>query len=328
MNGNVLLSDIAKKCNVSINTVSKALRGKKGVSEKKRLEIAEVSKQMGYFPNQIALSLRYGTSKTIAIVFDNIVNPYFTTMTSKLHDLLIKNGYAILIFSGIYERLEQSDVLDILSRKVDGIITFIEPTTDVIETLKNMKIPIVLLGRKNENLHIDSVATEDFNGGYLAGKLLVELDCKNIGYIGSPLPIECSKRRLNGLLKALNENSQHYNEENFRFMNEKVIDTDLEILIKNGVDGIFFFNDIMAYSAYSILKKRNIKIPQDIKVIGFDDIQKEFLMPIELTTLTSDQDALVSSTIELLLDKIHGVRNVNDYIYKDFPVSIRHGETT
>lgn len=327
-NKNVRLIDIANELGYTVNTVSRALRDKSDIGESTKKKVKEVAKSMGYIPNSIASSLRNGNTKTIAIVFDNMVNPYFMIMADKLHNRLETLGYATMIFAARHNVFTIGSLKPIIYRKVDGIITFLEPDQKVIEICEKNKIPIVLIGRKNAKLKIDSVSTDDIVGGYEVGKLLAERGAQNIGYIGAPQEIECSVRRLNGLKMSLDDLKIPYDEKNMRYMSNRPLSDELNVLLRNNVDAIFFFNDVMALEGITILQKFNNRVPEDIKIVGFDNIQEEFFIPVELTTIASDKDKIVSSAIDILLYKInnkadyHKIRNV------DYEIFVKLGMTT
>lgn len=325
--GNVRLIDIAKEVGCTVNTVSRALRDKDDIGEKTKLKVREAAKRLGYIPNSLASSLRSGFSYTVAIVFENLVNPYYMIMTDKLLHRLESLGYATLIFA-VHDYLFKLDALSrILSRKVDGIITFLEPTEEVVDLCKKNNIALLLLGRKNTKLKIDSIATNDYSGGFIAGELLIEKGVKNVGYIGAPEAIECSVRRKNGLIDAFLKHNLGYNEENIRFMNGRSIQQEIDVLLKNGTDGIFFFNDLMAFEGMKYLRSKNYDIPGQIKVVGYDDIANEFPVPFNLTTVSSDKDLIVNSAVDLLYKKMQGFGDNNDLKILEIDVEIKMGAT-
>lgn len=325
--GNVRLIDIAKEVGCTVNTVSRALRDKDDIGEKTKLKVREAAKRLGYIPNSLASSLRSGFSYTVAIVFENLVNPYYMIMIDKLHHRLESLGYATLIFA-VHDYLFKLDALSrILSRKVDGIITFLEPTEEVVDLCKKNNIALLLLGRKNTKLKIDSIATNDYSGGFIAGELLIEKGVKNVGYIGAPEAIECSVRRKNGLIDAFLKHNLGYNEENIRFMNGRSIQQEIDVLLKNGTDGIFFFNDLMAFEGMKYLRSKNYDIPGQIKVVGYDDIANEFPVPFNLTTVSSDKDLIVNSAVDLLYKKMQGFGDNNDLKILEIDVEIKMGAT-
>jgi len=132
---NVRLIDIATALELTVNTVSRALRDKSDIGEETKELVKKTALEMGYIPNTIASSLRKGSSRTIAIVFDNLTNPYFMIMADKIHRRLGPMNYATMIFAGSNGQLGPEELIPIVSRKVDGILTFLEPTIKALDLL-------------------------------------------------------------------------------------------------------------------------------------------------------------------------------------------------
>ena len=323
---NVRLRDIAEEIGVTANTVSKAIRGKGGISEEKRKQILELVKERGYVPNRAAMSLRYGRSKMITIVFDNLINPYYMIMTRMLVDKFNSLDYDVMIVSGVYDRIELKDLGSILGNKVSGIITFVELSKEAAEALKREGVHIVLLGRKVFDIDVDSVSTDDFLGGYKVGNYLIEKGCKRIGYLGAPFMVECAQRRLAGFRKSLDENGIAYDDAWFQFMDREDMTEKAEVLFQNGVDGVFCFNDIMAANFYKLAQAHNLRVPEDIKIVGYDDVYNEFPMSIKFTSVGSDKKAVVDCAIRLLVNRIEGGANGLKE-HSEFGVFISEGVT-
>lgn len=323
---NVRLCDIAEEVGVTANTVSKAIRGKGGISDEKRKQILELVKERGYVPNRAAMSLRYGRSKMITVVFDNLINPYYMIMTRMLVYKFNSLDYDVMIVSGIYDCIELKDLGNILGNKVSGIITFVEPNEEAAEALKSEGIHVVLLGRKVFDIDIDTVSTDDFLGGYKVGKYLIEKGCKKIGYLGAPFMVECAQRRLAGLRKSLDENGIAYDDTCFQFMDREDMTEKAEALFQSGVDGVFCFNDIMAANFYKFVQKKNLRVPEDIKIVGYDDVYDEFPMSIKFTSVGSDKKGVVDCATELLVSRIEGtVKGPKEH--SEFSVYISEGVT-
>lgn len=324
---NVRLIDIAREVGVTVNTVSRALRDKEDIGYETKQTIKQVASNLGYIPNSIATSLRSGFSYTVAIVFDNMVNPYFMIMADKIHQQLDAVGYATMIFA-VYDYMFKQEFLgSIISRKVDGIITFLEPTKEVVATCKKNDIPIVLIGRKNTQLDIDMISTDDYSGGFMVGEQFVKKGVKNVGYLGAPKAIECSVRRQNGLRDAFLKHNLSFNEKNMRYMENNDFSKDLEIMIKNNVDGILFFNDVMALEGIKYLKERGYDVPGDIKVAGYDDIGEDFPISGELTTVASNKNLIVEKAVEILYKKMKNKMEYSSKKILDIDVQLKIGST-
>ena len=326
---NIRLSDIADELGVTVNTVSKAIRGAGGISERCRKEILETADKMGYVPNRVATSLRYGQSKMVAIVFDTLMNPYYMIMTDLLFSRLSRFGYDIIIFAGIYNQLKTEDPSNIMGRQVDGIITFIEPQPKVLEILKKNRIGIVLLGRQNKEIEVDSVSTDDFRGGYLMGEYLMEKQRKNVCYLGTSRSVECSQRRLNGLKQGLAAHGYTFCDDHTAYMEENNINPLVDELVQKNADAIFCFSDIMALQCIARLRKKGIRVPEDVLVTGYDDIQAEYPVPAPFVTVSSDKQKIADAAVDLLLEKIVRRKedsSMDDVKRLDFEVCIKEND--
>ncbi|XFA99268.1 LacI family DNA-binding transcriptional regulator [Candidatus Izemoplasma sp. B36] len=325
---NVRLIDIAQRLDLTANTVSRALRDKSDIGEETKELVRKTASEMGYIPNTIASSLRKGSSKTIAIVFDNLINPYFMIMADKIHRKLEPLNYATMIFAGSNGRLGSKQLIPIVSRKVDAIITFLEPTKKTLELLNKNDIPIILVGRVNQSLKVDSISTKDYEGAYQIGKLFVSKGSKECGYIGAPISVECSQRRMSGFKQGIIDSGGTVSDQNLRYMNDELIIEDVECLLKQNVDSIFCFNDMMALEVYSLLQNKGIKVPEEVKVAGFDNLRKEFTIPINLTTIDTDKDGIIDLAVDTLLTKIKSKSELSIPRYINFDVQLIEGDTT
>jgi LacI family transcriptional regulator len=304
----VLLKDIAERSGLTINTVSRALKDKNDISVTTRKEIQRLAVEMGYVPDSIASSLRSGYTKTIGIVFDNIANPYFTIMTELIYEELIRDGYDMMIFTSSGERA-QFDTMSfnkMVSRRIDGIITFLKPTTDVVELARQNRIPLVILGREGDDIGVDSVYTDDYLGGYRIGEHLSQQGHKKIGYIGAPRDILCSLKRHEGMSDYLRKNADDKTmvEAIYLEHGNLALEEPIERLLTQGVTAIFCFNDTMAYEAISILNRSGYDVPRDIAIVGYDNIEGRLHIPVHLTTIDTDKKELTRRAIHMLMRRI------------------------
>jgi LacI family transcriptional regulator len=304
----ILLKDIAEKSGLTINTVSRALKDKSDISLATRKEVQQLAVQMGYIPDVIASSLRSGFTKTIGIMFDNIANPYFMIMTELIYEELRKDGYDIMIFtsSGDKAQFDLESFHKMVSRRIDGIITFLKPTPEVVVAVKANQIPIVILGREGDDIGIDSVYTNDLYGGYQIGKHLYLNNHRKVGYIGAPNDILCSVKRYEGLQKFFTESYLPIPDENIKYLShgnmslkEKVLD-----LIERKITAIFCFNDTMAYEAIHIINQLGLRVPEDIAVCGYDNLEERIPIPVMLTTVDTNKRELTRKAIHMLMRRI------------------------
>jgi LacI family transcriptional regulator len=302
----VRLKDIAKKTGLTINTVSRAIQDKPDISDATKRLVQQVAKELGYVPNVIARSMRSGFTNTIGIVFDNISNPYYMIMTDLLHQELQQQGYDVFIItsSGENGKFDQVTLNKILSRKIDGIISFLKPNEATANLIKENHIPIVIIGREGDDLGLDSVYTNDVSGGYQVGEYFKKQGYTHVGYIGAPEDILCSVKRHEGLKKSLAKTKDITLETIYLNHGDMEMKQKVDRLIQAGAEAIFCFNDVMAMEAYSYLKSQTRYQKKEIAIIGYDNILKNLNIPLPIPSVDSDKKLLAKKTTEAVLNRI------------------------
>lgn len=305
-NKTVTLSDIAKATGFSANTVSHALNDKPDISEKTKKLIKKTAEKMGYIANSSAIFLRSGKSKSIAIIVADITNPHFSVVIKEIESLLREKGYSAYIMNTDEDpETERQAIISAKSKNTDGII--ISPTQnsyDNISFLESLDIPFVLLGRRFKGKDNNYVICNDENSGYLAGKYLLEKGHKNILFLNAPLCISSAEERLSGVKRAFEEKGEIFNNafelapsDNFSKM-KKILSSG-----KN-YTALICFSDLFAMQAISILNELGKKVPEDVSVIGFDDILSRFKFPLELTSLSSKKSTMAKEAVNILIDNL------------------------
>jgi LacI family transcriptional regulator len=307
----VTLKDISLKTGYTINTVSRALKNKDDISTQARELIQKTAKEMGYINNSLASSMRSGSTKTIAIIIGDISNPHFAIMVKEIEKSIRKHGYVSLVINTEENsELEEQAIYSALGKQVDGIIICpVQKSVDNIEYLKRTGIPFVLLGRRFERTDFDYVICDDTNGGYLATKHLLEKEHKRILILKAPDYISSAKERLEGYVKAMNEHQIEV--DNDLIQEVGVVSGDSRQVIKRVLDeGIQFtavvaFNDMMAWEVIYTLNRKGYKVPDNIAVVGFDNIQSRFFFPFPLTTIANSKSKMSKRAVDVLLKKIN-----------------------
>lgn len=303
-NKTTTLSDIAKATGFSANTVSHALNDKPDISEKTKALIKKTAEKMGYIANSSASFLRSGKSKSIAIIVPDITNPHFSVVIKEIEGLLREKGYtAYIMNTDENPETEKQAIISAKSKNTDGII--ISPTQksyENIDFLERLEIPFVLLGRRFNGKENNYVICNDENSGYLAGKYLLEKGHKDIIFLNAPLCISSAKERLSGVKKAFEEKGNTFSNV-FELAPADNYDKMQEILsAQKGYTALICFSDLFAMQAISILKEMDKKVPEDVSVIGFDDILSRFKFPLGLTSLSSKKSTMAKETVNILID--------------------------
>lgn len=306
---NTRLADIAKRTGYSINTVSHALRNKPDVSEKTKRHILQVAEEMGYIENAAASYLRSGRSKSIAIIVGDISNPHFAIMIKEMEACLRTFGYsAFVLNTDEDEELEKRAIMMSIAKNVDGIIMCpVQKTHDNIDFISNVHhIPCVLIGRRFEDRNLSYVICDDVNGGYVAAEHLLKYNHRNILFINAPSHVSSSRDREAGVKKAF----EAYGVDpgllkicEITLMNnaEEIV----ELLKKNSdVTGILCFSDYIALQICHFLKSLGKRVPEDVSIVGFDDIVSKFYLPLMLTSVTSSKTKMSVNAVNMLMNLI------------------------
>ena len=328
----VKLIDIAAKTGFTVGTISKALQNKEGISQETRESILKAAKEIGYIANSQAGGLRSGSSKTIAIIVSDIANPLFSIKIKICVAELEKQGYrAIVMDTEESPEREEQAVISALNKNVDGVLLCpTQKSTDTIDLLKKNGMPFVLMGRHFENIDTDYVVCDDEHGGYLAGKHLAELGHRRVLVITADPEISCSSERLRGFTRA---------------MEEAGIEVDPQLVIRSRASGhdaarimdevfarklsfsaIFTFSDYIAWETIYTLNSRGIRVPEDVSVVGFDDVQSHMCFPPPLTTVHYPKRTISMRSVELLLSRIRRDGEEHAQIVLDTHLVVR--ETT
>ena len=314
MKQKITLKKIAKEFDVSISTVSKALKDSHEISEEVKERIQAFAKFYHYKPNSLALNLRNQKTKTIGIIIPQIVHHFFTKVISGIELVANKNGYNVMICMSMDSYEKEVLNLDMLANGVvDGIIVSVAKETEEKKDFAHFKglinngIPLVMFDRVIDEIKCNKVLTNDVDGGYLATKHLINIGCKRIAILTTPDFVTVGNLRFEGYKNALNNSSITFNENLVvEIDEEKDIANQIKKLfsLKNPPDGIFAVNEIYAAIAMKIANKKGLKIPEDISILGFTDgLISQFTTP-SLTTVAQHGYHIGQKSAELLLNEI------------------------
>lgn len=274
----VTMKDIAAKTGYTVNTVSHALHDKDDISEAAKQVIKAAAEELGYIGDSMAGSLRTGVTRTVAVIIGDISNPHFAILVKELDEAAAENGYCTIVLNTDENPgKELSAIKTAVAKRVDGII--ICPTQkDManIAYLKELGIPYVLVGRHDGES--PAVTMDDRMGGFLATTCLISRGRKRILYLGASECISSEVERREGYCRAMDEGGLSQSGMLIcRAENEAKVKVCLEELFKNGecpFDSVVAFSDMYAFETIKVLYEKGIKVPEDVEVIGFDNIQK------------------------------------------------------
>lgn len=304
------LKDIATRTGYSINTVSRALRGKDDISEETIQKIKEAASDMGYLNNTIASSLRLGYTNTIAVILGDISNPHFAIMTKEIENHARERGYLAFLFNTNENKEVEREAIQIaIHKNVDGII--ICPTQiddENIRFLKASRIPFILIGRKSADADVSYVVCDDTLGGYLATQHLLDNGHKRILLLNGPGYISSSLERFHGYKKALEERNIPLDEHLVRevMLADNNLDSVLEHVFSEQIDftAVFAFSDSIAWGVWCWLDTHGFQVPGDYSLIGFDHIQSRMAIPFNLATISSYKTQMSITAVDCILKLI------------------------
>ncbi len=285
---------LAKELNLSISTVSKALRDSHEISVATKLAVQAKARQFNYHANPYASSLRKQKSKTIAVVVPDVANNFFALAINGIESIAQEKGYNVLIYLTHEDPQKEITITKLLHNgRVDGIMMSLSgQTTDIthLKELKEMDIPLVFFDRVSDQIKSPKITTDDFNCGKWATQHLENNGCRRIAFLSIYSNLSTTRKRSNGYLEALKENGIKQDNSLLLSFNDEV-GTNNELTRKlfkrkNRPDGIFTSVEKLAISCYEICEELKLNIPKDIKIISFSNMPMAALVNPSLTTIT------------------------------------------
>lgn len=321
MKKKITLKQIARELDVSISTVSKALKNSKEISKDTIDKVQAFAKLYNYRPNNIALSLKNRQTKTIGVIIPDIVHYFFSKVISGIETVAAKKEYNVIV--GLSNESFKKEVINmemLANGSIDGFIMSISKETlmqqdyhHLIETI-NQGMPIVMFDRVIKDINCDKVIVDDLKGTFKAVQKLIDSGCKEIGLITTKDYVSVGKLRTKGYLEALNTNNIEPKSSLILKVEDRLIseehlrniEREIEILFKNNpnMDGVFAVNELYAATAMKVAKTLNKKVPDDIQFIGFTDgVISKHVSP-SLTTISQHAMQMGEQAAELLINKL------------------------
>ncbi|OMP32678.1 MULTISPECIES: LacI family DNA-binding transcriptional regulator [Mangrovimonas] len=330
MKRKVTLKQIAKELDVSIGTVSKALRNSKEISEDTREKIQAFAKLYNYKPNNIALSLKNRKTKTIGIIIPEIVHHFFSKVIMGIEKVANKRGYNVIV--GLSNESFDKEVINmemLANGSIDGFILSISKETLLQQDYHHFKetiaqgMPIVMFDRVVNEVNCDKVIVDDFQGSKNAVKKLIANGCRHIAIITTKDYVSVGRLRTQGYLEALEEHKFEPESGLILKIVEELdaedhleeLEREIEYLFKDNpeLDGIFAVNELYALTAMKVARRLNKNIPEDLQVIGFTDgVLSKHATP-GLTTVSQHALQIGEKAAELLIDKLEGETEEESY---------------
>ncbi|QFF98046.1 LacI family transcriptional regulator [Psychrobacillus glaciei] len=309
--GKITIKDIAREAGVSITTVSRVLNNKaEGMSKKTRKTVLQVMGELNYQPNKFARGLVTKRSNMLGLIVPNISNPFFPELCRGAEDEANERNYSLIICNSDDQSQKEENYLRLLQeQQVDGIL--LSSKNRLSQTSKDQlesgKIPYVLFDRGEEASNHSGVFLDNEKGGYMAGKHLVDLGHTKIACMTGPLEILNAQQRLAGFQRAFTEASIELPKSSILvgdFQMEVAYLIAKKFLQDNCVTAIFASNDLMACGIYRAAHELGIQIPEQLSIVGFDDIPLVTALIPKLTTVRQGTYEMGRKAIELLLNEL------------------------
>lgn len=316
----VTIKDIARELNISPSTVSRALNDHPAISQATKNLVKETASRLNYYPNSIAQSLKQQRSKIIGVIVPEIKHEYFASAISGIEEVAYKAGYALVVSqSNEQMEREQFNVMSMINNRVDGLIASrSQSTTDSAHFKKALEvgIPVIFFNRVCEDVQTIKVVSDDFNGAYQATRHLIERGYQRIAHFAGPKILPACRERLAGFQKALQDAGLSCPREWILYGGMHEIDgqRSMEKLLqlKEQPEAILAVNDPVAMGAFTIIKKKGLKIPQDYALVGFSNNSVVALLEPPLTTVDEKPFVLGQKSMELLLASLKGQLELKD----------------
>ena len=295
------IRDVAREANVSIAAVSYALNGGGTISEEVRARVRDVAGRLGYRPNRSAQAVRTGKSMTLGLVLPDLRNPYFPELAQSVERAARNSGYTVVLIDTRNSLGEEEEGLRHLEQRgVDGLIWC--RTSMKQPTPADFNAPVVVIGPAETVC--DTVTADDTKGGRLIGRHLLKMGHRSIGIIsGVGISDERNDRR-SGLLAEIDGHAKVVWEAQTPRNTMELEPQVVEHILRDDVTAISCGNDLIAIGVLRALRKAGRRVPEDVSVVGFDDIPWAEIVTPTLTTINQPVSEMAAAALTLLLDRL------------------------
>jgi LacI family transcriptional regulator len=304
------MREVADRAGVSVTTVSHVINNTRTVSPDTRRRVEEAMQILGYKPNVLARSLRRGITHTVGIILPDSANPYFAEVVRGIEDKSFTRGYSVILCNSDNDLEKEHHYTNVLVEKqVDGII-FVAAglSTENILIVQGRGIPLVLVDRHVPDVQVDEVLAANQHGGWLATRHLIDLNHSSIACIAGPTGVRSSSERVDGYRQALESEDLLYEpkwvvEADFQYQGGYAA---AEKLFHHQPypTAIFACNDLMAIGAYRFAHEKKMRVPEQLSIVGFDDVRLAAYINPPLTTIRQSKHEMGVQAAKLLLERI------------------------
>lgn len=309
------MKDVAKLARVSQPTVSYVINGTANISPEVSARVHAAIKKLKYQPNVYAQNLKSKTTKTIGLLLPDISNTYYATIAAGVEKQLRKEGYVIFLACSNHKPdIEELYINNFIRYNVAGIIiTYSLADISLYGAIRSHSIPLVILDSNSADPTIPEVQVCNEEGGRLATQYLIDLGYRKIALASEPLEKFPLILRINGYKIALENNQISFSDDRVFIAEDQSYDIFSmgyqigDLIIHSNVDSVFATSDQLAFGIIKKLKENNVRIPNDIALIGYDDVFTSRIISPALTTVSQQMEQTAIKGVSLLINIINGV---------------------
>ena len=320
-------AQVAKLAGVSQSAVSRVFTPGASVSIKTTTKVKEAALSLGYRPNSIARAMVSGKSRMIGVVVAYLENQFYPEALERLSNCLQEKGYHVLIFMAGKDRQSIDNVIEeILDYQVDGIIAAsVSMSSGLSERCRAAGIPMVLFNRAQDEPNMSAITSDNIEGGKKIAKFLISSGHKKISYIAGWEGASTQRDREAGFISILNDAGLSLHSRKVgNFVFEDSREATRLMFFNNPPEAVFVANDHMAFAVMDTLRyELGLKIPDDVSVVGYDDVPAASWPSYSLTTVQQPVNIMVRETVEILIEKIENPEARPQKIKVDGPLILR-----
>ena len=323
------IKDVALHAGVSVTTVSHVVNGTRFVSEVVRQRVEAAVRELDYVPSAVARSLKHNTTHTFGMVIPNNSNPYFAEIIRGVEDRCFAAGYNVILCNSNDDPERQAAYLRVLAEKrIDGLIFVVTGSDAVVRaTLGGINTPLVLLDREVSGVSGDLVEVNHVLGSQMATRHLLELGHPRVACISGPPGLSPSSQRRAGWKDALEKAGVERTESDLARgdFTARGGYLAMQALLKRRPrpTAVFACNDLMAFGALTAAREAGIAVPQQLSIVGFDDIDLAAFSAPPLTTVAQPKKQIGTVAADLLLDRVSNARTDNRQMILDPELRVR-----
>ncbi len=317
----VRLKDIAQQLGISIPSVSRALNNKPDIGEATKAKVLALAEKLHYERNEFAINFKTQQTHTIGVIIPQIVHHFFSQVISGIIDEAEKSGYNVMLFQS--NELVKNEIkgIEVLKKSmIDGLILSLSDTTknfDHITQLQEQGMPVVLIDKIAPSINCSKVICDDYTGAFQATEHLISIGKTRVAHITGKTKPETTLQRLYGYKDALKKHNITFKPEYLKKCNlisqeEGFAATTQLLSLTQKPDAIFCATDPTAIGALDAIKKKGLKIPEEIAVIGFSNWKMSSVINPPLSSVSQSDYAMGAKAVALIIDEI-------DHQSKDLP---------